>query len=93
MPELGESALDTLLLNIMSCFAEFEREMIATRIAEERDRLISRKQSITSAMPFGYTTDDLWRYADSFAGCRSQDYPAVLAHRRTIISPAFALLP
>ena len=33
-PELGLSAQDNFMLNIMASFAEFEREMIAARIAD-----------------------------------------------------------
>ena len=38
-PELGDAAGDNLMLNILASFAEFEREMIASRIAESRTRL------------------------------------------------------
>ena len=41
-PELGNSAQDGFMLNILAAFAEFEREMIATRIAESRVRLKAR---------------------------------------------------
>ena len=33
-PELGHSAQDNFMLNIMASFAEFERELIAARIAD-----------------------------------------------------------
>jgi hypothetical protein len=35
-PELGVAALDNLMLNVLASFAEFEREMAASRIAEAR---------------------------------------------------------
>ena len=38
-PEMGTAALDSLMLNVLASFAEFEREMIASRIAESRARL------------------------------------------------------
>jgi site-specific DNA recombinase len=56
-PELGDAAGDNLMLNILASFAEFEREMIASRIAESRTRLKARGQRIAGAVPFGYTTD------------------------------------
>ena len=56
-PELADSASDTLLLNLMSCFAEFEREMIVSRIAEKRASLIARKRRIAGRTPFGYSAD------------------------------------
>jgi hypothetical protein len=33
-PQLGVAALDTMVLNILGSFAEFERDMTASRIAE-----------------------------------------------------------
>lgn len=45
------------MLNILASFAEFEREMIASRIAESRTRLKARGRRIAGAVPFGYTTD------------------------------------
>jgi len=56
-PELADSASDTLLLNLMSCFAEFEREMIVCRIAEKRASSIARKRRIAGRIPFGYSAD------------------------------------
>ncbi len=56
-PELGDAAGDRLMLNILGSFAEFEREMIASRIAESRARLKARGQRIAGAVPFGYATD------------------------------------
>jgi site-specific DNA recombinase len=53
-PELGLSAHDNFMLNIMASFAEFEREMIATRIAESRERLKARHLRIGGGIPFGY---------------------------------------
>jgi len=41
-PELGYSAQDSFMLNILASFAEFEREMIAARIADTRARLKQR---------------------------------------------------
>ena len=56
-PELGLSAQDNFMLNIMASFAEFEREMIATRIAESRERLKARHLRIGGGIPFGYNSD------------------------------------
>ncbi len=56
-PELGLSAQDNFLLNIMASFAEFEREMIATRIAESRERLKARHLRIGGGIPFGYDSN------------------------------------
>ena len=57
VPELAETASGTLLLNLMSCFAEFEREMIVSRIVEKRASLITRKRRIAGRIPFGYSAD------------------------------------
>ena len=58
-PDLGDAAGDNLMLNILASFAEFEREMIASRIADSRTRLKARGRRIAGAVPFGYTTDVL----------------------------------
>ena len=56
-PELGCGAQDNLVLNILASFAEFEREMIASRIAEARVSLKVRGQRIAGAVPYGYDAD------------------------------------
>lgn len=57
MPELANGAADTLMLNILSAFAEFERDMIASRIRDTRAGLIARGRRIAGVTPFGYTSD------------------------------------
>jgi DNA invertase Pin-like site-specific DNA recombinase len=52
-PELGHSAQDNFMLNILASFAEFEREMIASRIAESRERLKARHLRFAGGVPFG----------------------------------------
>ena len=56
-PELGGSAQDGFMLNILASFAEFERELIAGRIADSRARLKARGLRIAGALPFGYDAD------------------------------------
>jgi site-specific DNA recombinase len=56
-PELGNAAGDNFMLNILASFAEFEREMIASRIAESRARLKARGVRVGGAVPLGYSTD------------------------------------
>ena len=48
---------DNFMLNILASFAEFEREMIATRIAESRERLKARHLRIGGGVPFGYDSN------------------------------------
>jgi site-specific DNA recombinase len=57
MPELAGGAFDTLLLNLLSCFAEFERDLIASRISDRRAGLISRGRRIAGRTPNGYSSD------------------------------------
>lgn len=57
MPELGGGALDRLLLNMLSSFAEFERELIASRISDQRAGLIARGRRIAGRTPYGYSAD------------------------------------
>ncbi len=56
-PETGAAALDTLMLNILASFSEFERDLAATRIAESRAHLKSHGRRIAGATPFGYNAD------------------------------------
>lgn len=56
-PELGVSAQDNFILNIMASFAEFEREIIAARIADSRAQLKERHLRFAGAVPLGYDPD------------------------------------
>lgn len=56
-PTLGVAALNNLMLNVLASFAEFEREITATRIAEARAYLKSKGRRIAGAVPFGYAAD------------------------------------
>jgi site-specific DNA recombinase len=56
-PDTGAVALDTLMLNILASFSEFERDLTAARIAEARANLKSHGRRIAGATPFGYNTD------------------------------------
>jgi DNA invertase Pin-like site-specific DNA recombinase len=58
-PELGNSPQDSFMLNILAAFVAFEREMIASRIAESRVRLKARGRRIAGAVPFGYDADQV----------------------------------
>jgi site-specific DNA recombinase len=57
MPELANSAADNLMLNILSAFAEFERDMIASRVRDSRAGLVARGRRIAGVTPFGYRSD------------------------------------
>jgi site-specific DNA recombinase len=56
-PSVGPAALDNLMLSILASFAEFERDMMATRMAESRDYLKSHGRRVAGAVPFGYQAD------------------------------------
>jgi site-specific DNA recombinase len=56
-PELGVTALDKLMLSVLASFAEFERDLAASRIAEARDHLKAHGRRIAGAIPFGYEAD------------------------------------
>ena len=58
-PEIGTTAHDSLLLNLLSIFAEFEREMIAKRIADARAALKRQGRRVGGALPLGYDADPL----------------------------------
>lgn len=57
MPELSRGAAGSLVLNLLSSFAEFEREMILSRIEDTRARLIAHRRRIAGRTPFGYVPD------------------------------------
>lgn len=99
-PELGQAAQDHSLLNIMASFAEFEREVIAGRIADARAELKTEARRIAGAVPFGYHADPRTkqlvantREAEIIRGCSkmpaSESGPLRLPRTRTncVIAP------
>jgi site-specific DNA recombinase len=54
---LGEAALDKFMLSILASFAEFERDLAASRIAEARAHLKAHGRRVAGAVPFGYEAD------------------------------------
>jgi DNA invertase Pin-like site-specific DNA recombinase len=60
-PELGTSAADTLTLNILGAFAEFESEMIRERMAESRAVLKAHGRRVAGNVPYGYVADPVTR--------------------------------
>lgn len=57
LPESANGASGRLLTNLLSSFAEFERDMTTSRIADTRARLVARGRRIADRIPFGYSTD------------------------------------
>ena len=57
MPELGATANDRLMLNLLSSFAEFEREIIRDRLADARASLKRRGRRVAGVVPYGYSAD------------------------------------
>ena len=56
-PTIGTSATDTLVLNILGSFAEFEREMIRDRLADTRAAMKRKGLRVAGKVPYGYTKD------------------------------------
>jgi DNA invertase Pin-like site-specific DNA recombinase len=56
-PELGQEAESRFLRHILASFAQFERELIADRIAETRSYLKKRGRRLAGPVPFGYDGD------------------------------------
>jgi site-specific DNA recombinase len=56
-PGMGNAAMDKLMLNVLGSFAEFERDLAASRIAEARAHLKAHGRRIAGATPFGYSAD------------------------------------
>ena len=56
-PELGTSANDALLLNLMASFAEFEQQITRDRLADARAALKQRGRRVAGVVPYGYEAD------------------------------------
>ncbi len=56
-PELSSGPESRLLRHILASFAEFERDMIATRIAETRAYLKRHGRRLAGPPPYGYDAD------------------------------------
>lgn len=56
-PELGSAATDKFMLNMMASFAEFERDLIRSRLADTRVAIRSRGRRLAGVVPFGYDAD------------------------------------
>lgn len=87
-PELGHSAQDNFMLNIMASFAEFEREMIAARIADSRARLKVRRLRFAGGVRLDRTPTGARSSSSQmndkprlFAGCSQKRSPA-RSHRK-----------
>lgn len=50
-PEIGSTAHDSLILNLLSIFAEFERDLVVKRIADARAALKRRGRRVGGALP------------------------------------------
>jgi len=57
LPELSSLPERRLLRHIMASFAQFEREIIATRIAETRTYLKKHGRRLAGPAPYGYDAD------------------------------------
>ncbi len=56
-PEIASSASDRLVLNLMGVFAEFERDMIRSRLADSRDELRRHGRHLAGKTSYGYDVD------------------------------------
>lgn len=56
-PELSGSAADTMLLNLIASFAEFEQQMTRERMADARKALKRHGRRIAGVVPYGYQAD------------------------------------
>ena len=56
-PDLNFSAQQTLVLNLMALFAEFEQEMTRERMTETRAAMKRRGLRVAGIVPYGYVGD------------------------------------
>lgn len=54
-PLLRVAAFDQMMLSVMASFAEFDRDMTASRIAEARAYLKANGRRVADTVPFGHT--------------------------------------
>ena len=59
LPELNNRPESRLLRHIVASFAQFEREMMATRIAETRTYLKQHRRRLAGPAPYGYDADPI----------------------------------
>lgn len=60
-PELTSGAEHHFLRNMLAAFAEFERDMIAARIADHRAYLKAHGRRLAGKVPYGYDADRVTR--------------------------------
>lgn len=60
-PDLSVGAQQTLMLNLMALFAEFEQEMTRERLAETRAAMKRHGLRVAGIVPYGYTADPITR--------------------------------
>lgn len=56
-PDLGQSATDNFLLNLMGIVAEFEHDLIRSRLADNRAARKRKGLRLSGPPPFGYDVD------------------------------------
>jgi site-specific DNA recombinase len=56
-PDLDSAPNNRLLRHMLAAFAEFEREMIASRVAETRSYLKKHGRRLAGKVPYGYDAD------------------------------------
>jgi hypothetical protein len=56
-PELNATADHAFVLNILAAFAEFEREMIRSRLAESRAALKTKGRRVAGNVPYGFRAE------------------------------------
>lgn len=56
-PDLNVGAQQTLMLNLMALFAEFEQEMTRERLADTRAAMKRHGLRVAGIVPYGYTAD------------------------------------
>jgi DNA invertase Pin-like site-specific DNA recombinase len=56
-PDIGTGATDSLVLNLMATFSEFEHQMICERLADMRRALKLHGRRLAGRVPYGYDAD------------------------------------
>ena len=93
-PELTSGPETRFIRHVLAAFAEFERDMIAARIADSRAYLKGHGRRLAGKVPYGYDADPVTRQRAAkhgvhvhLCGCKNPDLTAERCHLTRAAAP------